>query len=159
MTCRNALSRARQNCLTKLEYNEHDVSTVLQSAADRRGRDRAILSRQRVRKASKGKTMTTPYQQLLTDYHTSGAYQQLLTDTQMLCSMSSKGNCWDNALVESFFATLKRERVHHHRYRTRQEALADIFEYIEVWYNRKRRHRCVARACLITLLRASLTIQ
>ena len=72
--------------------------------------------------------------------YASGAYQQLLIDTQMLCSMSRKGNCWDNAPVESFFATLKRERVHHRRYRTRQEAQADIFQYIEVWYNRKRRH-------------------
>ena len=58
----------------------------------------------------------------------------------MVCSMSRKGNCWDNAPVESFFATLKKELVHHRRYHSRAEAKADIFEYIEVWYNRKRRH-------------------
>ena len=54
--------------------------------------------------------------------------------------MSRKGNCWDNAPVESFFATLKRERVHHRRYETREEARADLFQYIEIWYNRKRLH-------------------
>lgn len=53
-------------------------------------------------------------------------------------SMSRKGDCWDNAVVESFFATLKTELVHDRRYRTREEARQDIFEYIEVWYNRKR---------------------
>lgn len=56
------------------------------------------------------------------------------------CSMSSTGNCYDNAVVESFFAVLKRERVNRVRYRTRDEARADLFEYIEVFYNRKRRH-------------------
>ena len=54
--------------------------------------------------------------------------------------MSRKGNCWDNACVESFFGTLKRELVYHRRYVTRDEATQDIFEYIEVFYNRKRRH-------------------
>lgn len=72
--------------------------------------------------------------------YASGDYQQLLSEAAMRCSMSRKGNCWDNAPVESFFSTLKRERVHHRRYRTRAEARADIFHYIEVWYNRKRRH-------------------
>ena len=50
--------------------------------------------------------------------------------------MSRKGNCWDNACVESFFGTLKRELVYHRRYATREEAKQDIFEYIEVFYNR-----------------------
>ena len=54
--------------------------------------------------------------------------------------MSRKGNCWDNAPVESFFATLKRELIHHRRYQSRDEARCDIFEYIEVFYNRERRH-------------------
>jgi putative transposase len=58
----------------------------------------------------------------------------------MICSMSRKGNCWDNAPTESFFNSLKNERVHGQRYRTRQEAIADLFEYIEVFYNRIRRH-------------------
>lgn len=67
-------------------------------------------------------------------------YQEMLGKTGITCSMSRKGNCWDNAVVESFFSTLKREWVHDRRYRTRSEAKADIFHYIETWYNRKRRH-------------------
>lgn len=55
-------------------------------------------------------------------------------------SLSRLGDCWDNAVVESFFHTLKVERLHAVRYRTRREAKQDIFEYIEVWYNRQRRH-------------------
>lgn len=72
--------------------------------------------------------------------YASADYQGLLQAHQMICSMSRRGNCWDNAPVESFFSTLKRELVHHRRYRTRAEARAEIFEYIEVWYNRRRRH-------------------
>lgn len=67
-------------------------------------------------------------------------YQQLLTTHGITASMSRKGNCWDNACVESFFGTLKRELVYHRRYATREEARQDIFEYIEVFYNRQRRH-------------------
>ena len=55
-------------------------------------------------------------------------------------SMSRTGNCWDNAVVESFFGTLKSELVNHETYATRDEARASIFEYIEMFYNRKRRH-------------------
>jgi transposase InsO family protein len=58
----------------------------------------------------------------------------------MVASMSRKGDCYDNAPIESFFGTLKSERVNHRRYRTRAEARLDIFHYIEVFYNRKRRH-------------------
>jgi putative transposase len=54
--------------------------------------------------------------------------------------MSSTGSCYDNAVVESFFGLLKRERVNRVRYLTRDEARADLFNYIEVFYNRKRRH-------------------
>ena len=68
------------------------------------------------------------------------AYQQLLTTHGMASSMSRRGNCWDNACVESFFGTLKRELIYHRQYRTRDEATQDIFEYIEVFYNRLRRH-------------------
>ena len=56
------------------------------------------------------------------------------------CSMSSSGNCYDNTAMESFFASLKSERVNLVRYRTRGQARADIFGYKEVFYNRKRRH-------------------
>ena len=58
----------------------------------------------------------------------------------MVASMSRAGNCYDNATMESFFGTLKCELIHDRRYRTRAEARQDIFEYIEVFYNRKRRH-------------------
>ena len=54
--------------------------------------------------------------------------------------MSRKGNCWDNAVAESFFATLKTELVHGEDWHTRDEARSALFEYIEVWYNRVRRH-------------------
>lgn len=56
-------------------------------------------------------------------------------------SMSRKGNCWDNAVAESFFKTLKVELVYHHHYQTRKDAELSIFEYIETWYNQKRRHK------------------
>jgi transposase InsO family protein len=68
------------------------------------------------------------------------AYQQLLTTHGMTGSMSRRENCWDNACVESFFGTLKRELIYQRQYRTRDEATQDIFEYIEVFYNRLRRH-------------------
>lgn len=55
-------------------------------------------------------------------------------------SMSRKGNCWDNAVAESFFKTIKTEMIYHHTYKTRAKAGLAIFEYIEIWYNRKRRH-------------------
>lgn len=67
-------------------------------------------------------------------------YQKLLTANKMHCSMSRKGNCYDNAVMESFFATLKQELVYHRQYQNQNEAKQDIFEYIEIWYNRKRRH-------------------
>lgn len=67
-------------------------------------------------------------------------YQEVLEKNNITCSMSRKGNCWDNASMESFFHSLKVEQVHHDDYRTRSEARSVIFEYIEVFYNRKRRH-------------------
>ena len=70
--------------------------------------------------------------------YASGDYQQKLSDYGMQCSMSKKGEPWDNAPMESFFGTLKTELVHHRKYQSRAEAKAEIFEYIEVFYNRKR---------------------
>lgn len=67
-------------------------------------------------------------------------YQRLLQQHGITCSMSRKGNCWDNAPMESFFATLKKELVHHENYLTRAQARQSLFEYIEVFYNRIRRH-------------------
>ena len=67
-------------------------------------------------------------------------YQALLAAHNLQASMSRKGNCWDNAVAESFFATLELELIRRHDWRTQQEARRAIFEYIETWYNRKRRH-------------------
>jgi transposase InsO family protein len=67
-------------------------------------------------------------------------YQLLLQKQGIECSMSGVGQCWDNAPMESFFASLKKELVHHEDYATRAEARASIFEYIEMFYNRQRRH-------------------
>jgi putative transposase len=72
--------------------------------------------------------------------YASDAYQSLLHDNQIQVSMSGKGDCWDNAVMESFWATLKTELIHHEHYATRKEARASIFEYIEAFYNRKRLH-------------------
>jgi putative transposase len=72
--------------------------------------------------------------------YASADYQAALSQHNMLCSMSRKGDCWDNAVAESFFSTLKTERVHHRLYRHREAARRDIFEYIEVFYNRVRLH-------------------
>ncbi len=69
-----------------------------------------------------------------------GAYRELLEKNGIAPSMSRPGNCYDNAVVESFFGTLKTELVHRRRYRTRAEARADVFQWIECWYNRRRRH-------------------
>jgi putative transposase len=68
------------------------------------------------------------------------AFRNLLTNKLITQSMSRKGNCWDNAVAESFFKTLKVERVYQNRYATRNEAKADLFQYIEGWYNTKRIH-------------------
>lgn len=75
--------------------------------------------------------------------YASDLYQKTIKDHDFICSMSRKGNCWDNAPSESFFHTLKTELTHHRRYQTRQEAKQDIFEYIEVFYNRQRRHSTI----------------
>ena len=72
--------------------------------------------------------------------YVSERYQKLLTDNEFVCSMSRKGNCWDNAVAESFFHTLKTELIHHEDFQTREEAQQAIFEYIEVFYNRQRKH-------------------
>ncbi len=73
--------------------------------------------------------------------YTSVAYQRLVAQTGLVASMSRKGNCYDNAVVESFFSTLKNELVHDRDYHTRDEARADVFEFIEVFYNRQRLHQ------------------
>jgi putative transposase len=73
--------------------------------------------------------------------YSSGSYVDLLKKHAMLRSMSGKGNCYDNAVAESFFSSLKNEIVHHRDYHTRDQARSEIFEYIELFYNRKRIHQ------------------
>ena len=72
--------------------------------------------------------------------YTSEDFQRLLVDQGTTCSMSRRGECWDDAAMESFFSTLKIERVFRNRYKTRDDAPADIFDYIERFYNLRRRH-------------------
>ncbi len=72
--------------------------------------------------------------------HTSTTYQALLAERSVTVSMSRKGNCWDNAVTESFFGTLKGECVDLSCFQTRAEARQTVFEYIECYYNRLRRH-------------------
>ncbi len=74
-------------------------------------------------------------------------YQQLLAQHGMISSMSRSGNCWDNAVAESFFATLKIELVYQTQWSTRDQARSAIFEYIELFYNRHRRHSALGYLC------------
>ena len=78
--------------------------------------------------------------------YASHAFQARLEEYGMVCSMSRKGNCWDNAPSESFFNSLKNERVHGTRYSTRPDAEADLFDYIEPFYNRRRQHSTLGYA-------------
>jgi len=73
--------------------------------------------------------------------YSSAAYVEILKKHGMIQSMSRHGNCYDNAVAESFFSSLKNELVHHSSFKTRNEARTAIFEYIEVFYNRQRRHQ------------------
>jgi putative transposase len=91
--------------------------------------------------------------------YASQAFQARLAEYGMRCSMSRKGNCWDNAPTESFFNSLKNERVHGSRYRTRSEAKADVFEYIEMFYNRVRRHSTLGQTSPERFLNVWLTSQ
>lgn len=72
--------------------------------------------------------------------YASESYREYLKKHNIRASMSRKGNCWDNAFAESFFHTLKVELVHRENFKTKEEAMSKIFEYIEVWYNRQRIH-------------------
>lgn len=67
-------------------------------------------------------------------------YQQLIKQYQLIGSMSRKGNCWDNAIAESFFHTLKVELIHNYSYQTRGQAKLSVFQYIEGYFNQQRIH-------------------
>src|SRR4029077_17785429 len=75
--------------------------------------------------------------------YTSEQFQRLMADNGVVCSMSRSGNVWDNAAMARFFSSLKIERTGNKTYRTRNEARADVFDYIERFYNAKRRHSTI----------------
>jgi putative transposase len=75
--------------------------------------------------------------------YTSEDFQRLLAAHGVTCSMSRRGDCWDNSAMEAFFSTLKIECVNRRRYRSRDEARADVFDYIERFYNPVRRHSTI----------------
>jgi putative transposase len=75
--------------------------------------------------------------------YTSEAFQRLMAEHGVMCSLSRSGNVWDNAAMESFFSSLKIERVARKIYRTRDQARADVFDYIERFYNPRRRHSTI----------------
>jgi putative transposase len=102
------------------------VTDALVMAIWRRGKPRALLHH-----SDRG------------SQYTSEQFQRLMTDHGVTCSMSRSGNCWDNAAMESFFSSLKTERTARKTYRSRDEAKADVFDYIECFYNPKRRHSTI----------------
>jgi putative transposase len=75
--------------------------------------------------------------------YTSEDFQRLLAEHGVTCSMSRRGDCWDNSAMESFFASLKKERVHRRNYATRDQARADLFDYVERFYNQRRLHSTI----------------
>ena len=87
------------------------------------------------------------------------AFQARLKEYDMVCSMSRKGNCWDNAPSESFFNSLKNERVHGTRYSTRAAAEVGLFDDIEPFYNRRRRHSTLGYASPVQFLENRLSTQ
>ena len=102
------------------------VTDALVMAIWRRGKPRALLHH-----SDRG------------SQYTSEQFQRLMADHGVTCSMSRSGNCWDNAAMESFFSSLKTERTARKTYRTRDEAKADVFDYVERFYNPKRRHSTI----------------
>ena len=75
--------------------------------------------------------------------YTAEPFQRLMKDHGVVCSMSRSGNVWDNAAMESFFSSMKTERIARKVYRTRDQARADVFDYIERFYNPRRRHSTI----------------
>jgi len=107
----------------KPEMTAQLVTDALMMALWRRGRPRELLHH-----SDQG------------SQYTSDQFQRLMAAQGVSCSMSRSGNCWDNAAMESFFSSLKTERTARKTYRTREEAKADVFDYIERFYNPRRRH-------------------
>jgi putative transposase len=99
------------------------VTDALMMALSRRGRPRELLHH-----SDQG------------SQYTSEQFQMLLADAGIVCSMSKRGDCWDNAAMESFFSTLKTERLSRKIYQSRNACRADVFDYIECFYNPRRQH-------------------
>jgi len=110
----------------KAEMNAQLVTDALMMAIWRRGRPDALLHH-----SDRG------------SQYTSEQFQRLMADHGVDCSMSRSGNVWDNAAMESFFSSLKTERIGRKVYRTRDAARADVFDYIERFYNIVRRHSTI----------------
>ena len=110
----------------KAEMNAQLVADALVMAIWRRGKPDALLHH-----SDQG------------SQYTSQQFQTLMSDNGVTCSMSRSGNVWDNAAMESFFSSLKTERVRRQVYRTRDVARADVFDYIERFYNTTRRHSTI----------------
>jgi transposase InsO family protein len=91
--------------------------------------------------------------------YASHAFQEKLTEYVMTCSMSRKGNCWVNAPTESFFNSLKNERVHERRYATHADAIADLFESVAVFYNRSRCHSTLCQVLPTQFMQDWITTQ
>ena len=91
----------------------------------------------------RGKPDALPHHSDRGSQYTSEQFQRLMADHGVVRSMSRSGNVWDNAAMESFFSSLKTERTARKTYRTRDEANADVFDYIERFYNPKRRHSTI----------------
>ena len=87
--------------------------------------------------------------------YTSESFQRLLRGLGVTCSMSRSGNVWDNSVMESFFSTLKTERTNRKHYNTRDAARADVFDYIERFYNPLRRHSTLGNISSANLERAA----
>ncbi len=87
--------------------------------------------------------------------YTSEAFRRLLNDLGVTCSMSRSGNVWDNSVMESFFSTLKTERTNRRRYESRNAARADVFDYIERFYNPTRRHSTLGNVSPVAFERAT----
>ena len=110
----------------KAEMNAQLVTDALMMAIWRRGKPDALLHH-----SDRG------------SQYTSEQFQSLMADNGVVCSMSRSGNVWDNAAMESFFSSLKTERVGKKVYRTRDDARADVFDYVERFYNAVRRHSTI----------------
>ncbi len=78
--------------------------------------------------------------------YTCSDFTEITTRENITQSMSRKANCWDNAVAESFFKTIKTESIYRHNFKSKREARIEVFRYIEIWYNRKRRHSALKYA-------------